>query len=761
MGRAFERWILLGLGSIVFLIVLSADVAHRNTSRLHEDSLAVARSLEVLDALSDVDGSIKDAETGYRGFLITGEPRYLEPYQAASAVIGQRCDRLTSLTSNEPEQQARVARLRAGLDRKMKEMDQAIEAFGREGFRITISSIGDAVIVTDMSGRITSLNTIAQTLTGWCEADALGRNLEEVFCIFNEETRASVDNPVTKVLKDGMIVGLANHTILIARGGSERPIDDSAAPIRDAEGEIQGVVLVFRDVTDRRRAEQDLIDAKSYAESIVDTVREPLLVLGSDLRVGSASRSFCRTFGVEPEDVEGRDFFELAEGQWEIPALRKAICKVLPAANPVEDFEVDFVSPAVGRRTLLLSAAPIDHEGRRADQILVTFQDITKRKETEVLLKRQADALKEADTRKDEFLATLAHELRNPLAPIRNSLYIMRLVGDDREAVESSRAVIERQVLHLVRLVDDLLDISRISRNRLELKRELVELAAVIASAVEASRPLAERQGVELSVSPPPESTFLDADPVRLAQVFSNLLNNACKYTERGGHVRLTTAREGGEVSIAVEDDGVGIPAEMLPRIFDMFTQVDRSLERSQGGLGIGLTLVRRLVELHGGSVEAQSDGLGHGSRFIVRLPAAVKEAPKCDLDLGAGDLSGRSGKRRILVVDDNHDSADSLARMLRVLGNEVRTAYDGAEALDLSNTFRPELAFVDIGLPGMNGYDVSRRIREQPWGRDVTLVALTGWGQEEDHRRSTEAGFDHHVVKPADFDALSRILTN
>jgi CheY-like chemotaxis protein len=306
--------------------------------------------------------------------------------------------------------------------------------------------------------------------------------------------------------------------------------------------------------------------------------------------------------------------------------------------------------------------------------------------------------------------------------------------------------------------VDDLLDLSRVSGGKLELRPKRVELAGVISAALEASRPLIESCGHELTVAVPPEPVHMDADPNRLAQVFLNLLNNSAKYTPQGGHVWLVAERQGGEAVVRVRDTGVGIAAEMLPRVFELFTQVEGSLERSHGGLGIGLSLVRRLVEMHGGTVEARSEGLGKGSEFVVRLPALARPADEQPPAPG-NDAEAAAPTRRILVVDDNRDSALSLAMMLSLMGNETRTAHDGPEGLEAAAAFRPDVLLLDIGLPKMNGYDVCRRLRDQPWGKSIVIVALTGWGQEEDRRRSREAGFDHHLVKPVDPPVLEALL--
>jgi signal transduction histidine kinase/CheY-like chemotaxis protein len=367
--------------------------------------------------------------------------------------------------------------------------------------------------------------------------------------------------------------------------------------------------------------------------------------------------------------------------------------------------------------------------------------------------------LREADRKKNEFLATLAHELRNPLAPLRNSLELLRRAGTNAAVIEQARGIMIRQLDHLVRLVDDLLDVTRISRGKIQLRKERVELAAVVRSALESVQPLIEARAHELTVTLPPEAIHLDADPTRLAQVVANLLNNAAKYTEKGGHIWVSAARQGDEAVVSVRDTGIGIAAEHLPRLFEMFSQAAPALERSQGGLGIGLSLVRGLVELHGGKVEARSGGIGLGSEFVVRLPI-MASPPRLDLVPPVhGGAPSSSRKWRILVVDDNHDTADSKAEVLSLMGHEARTAYDGLEAVQTAADFRPDVVLLDIGLPKMNGYDAARHIRQQSWGKGMILIAVTGWGQEEDRRRALEAGFDHHLTKPVDSVAIEKLL--
>ena len=367
-------------------------------------------------------------------------------------------------------------------------------------------------------------------------------------------------------------------------------------------------------------------------------------------------------------------------------------------------------------------------------------------------------ALRDADRRKDEFLATLAHELRNPLAPIRNSLHLLRVAGA-RASAERVHEMLERQVNHMVRLVDDLMEVSRISRGKIDLRREPLDLAAVLRTAVETSKPLIERGRHELRLMLPDEPLPVDGDAVRLAQVFANLLNNAAKYTDDGGRIELAARRDGDSALVTVRDSGIGIAPEQLPRLFEMFSQIDRGAARAQGGLGIGLSLVQRLVQMHGGSVQAASDGLGHGSKFMVRLPLALAgtAAAGGPQPAAAAPLQAR----RMMVVDDNRDAADSLGMLLGFLGGEVRVEHDGASALAAIDGWQPSVVLLDLGMPGMDGFEVARRIRGKSQHRALTLVALTGWGQEEDRRRTRAGGFDHHLIKPVDINVLQALLAS
>jgi PAS domain S-box-containing protein len=870
--------------------------------------------------------------------------------------------------------QAEYALQRANADLETRVRERTAELaeanaalrYEREMLRITLASIGDAVLVTDTQGRVTFLNSVAQTLTGWNE-EATGRPLEEVFRIINEQTRLPVETPVSQVMHEGKVVGLANHTILTSKDGTERPIDDSAALIREQNGPILGVVMVFRDITARRREEaerrkrvEQLADAKRQLQLVTDSMSAPVARCSRDLKYLWVSQPYAdwidrplnEIIGSPIVDVIGRKAFEQlrpyfdqvlrgevvryeeqvhfqgigprwinvvytptlnergAPDGWvavvididdrkrmeeairasedqrsaELEAmtrlhalsgrllacadLRTALDDVLNGAilttrsdfgniqlfNPeikaleivaqrnfqkdfleyfrtvkvdegsacaqamqsgeriiIEDVQLDHtyerhrgVAAAAGYRAV--QSTPLksrsgsiigmlsthfrhrhrvsDRDQRLLDLYARHAADFVERLRSEEALRKQEEALKEADRRKDEFLATLAHELRNPLAPIRNGIELLRRSDGNTGLLEQARSMMGRQLDQMVRLIDDLFDISRISQGKVQVRKEQVELAALIRSAVEAARPLIDAQGHQLTITLPPKPVYLEADPTRLAQVISNLLNNAAKYTPSpqslplgggegrvrggGGQIwlsaevasRVTSARGlSDEIVISVRDTGIGIAAEHLPRLFEMFSQVTPALERSHGGLGIGLSLVRALVELHGGKVEAFSEGLGRGSEFIVRLPVAnglAGQAPEQGTNAGTVLIARPC---RILVVDDNRDAADSLAMMLRMMGHESRTAYDGLEAVQAAATYRPDVVLLDIGLPKMNGYEAARHIRQQPWGKTMPLMALTGWGQEEDKRRALEAGFDHHLTKPVDTAALEKLL--
>lgn len=394
------------------------------------------------------------------------------------------------------------------------------------------------------------------------------------------------------------------------------------------------------------------------------------------------------------------------------------------------------------------------------DGLSIYMRDITERKQAEAERERLLAELGQANKRKDEFLAMLSHELRNPLAPISNAVEVMRRFGNDEQEVGSARDVISRQVNDLARLIDDLLDASRITSGKVRLHLEDIELSVVISRAIETTQPITQGRNQRLMVSLPSEPVWLRADPTRLAQVFSNLLNNAAKYTQEGGEIVLTAKLEGNEVEVGVRDTGIGIPKEVLPHVFDLFTQADRSLDRAQGGLGIGLTLAKRIVQMHGGIVQAFSDGPNTGSEFVVRLPVVSEPASRPNETSEPADTEAIL-PRRILVVDDNQDATETMSMLLTLSGHQVQVAVDGETALETAAEFKPEIILLDVGLPGMHGYEVAERLRSLPENKNVVIIALTGYGQEQDRRRAKEAGFDFHFVKPVDFEKLESLVNN
>ena len=614
----------------------------------------------------------------------------------------------------------------------------------REQLRVTLASIGDGVVVTDPTGRVTMLNGVAEQLTGWTEVEAAGSALDQVFHIVNEETRQGVENPVIRAVRDGVIVGLANHTVLISKDGTERPIADSAAPIRGSGGAVLGAVLVFRDVTDDRKAEIALNQALGREQSWAERLRQ---VVGASLTINAAT---TQDSIVGVIDGEARRI------------LGASRCKVVLGEQSIVEEDGGLVVELKGRTGRQLGYIHCTDKagGRFDDDDRAVLTQMAQMASIALENARLYNEIRTNDLRKDEFLATLAHELRNPLAPITNSLQVLRVAADQAQ-LSDSRAVIERQVAQLVHLVDDLLDVSRVSRGKLELRRRPVLLRDVLQAAVETSQPGLDAQRHRLGIVQPPEDVWLDGDLTRLAQVFANLLNNSAKYMEPGGTVTIEASTTATEVVVSVSDSGIGIAPEMLPHIFDLFVQADRSLERAQGGLGIGLTLVRRLVQLHNGSISVRSDGPGKGSEFLVRLPRAAPGSDEVPRPPAAAAGVAPLPAWRILVVDDNKDAVESLALLLVIGGQTVATARDGLDALAQFTAFAPDVVVLDIGLPGLNGYEVARRIRSMESGKRVILVALTGWGQDEDRRRTVEAGFDHHLVKPVDFDALKALLAS
>jgi PAS domain S-box-containing protein len=752
-----------------------------------------------------------------------------------------------------------------------------------ETLQITLASIGDAVITTDLAGRVTYLNAVAESLTGWAVRDAVGRPLDEVFRIVAEGTRQPMESRATRALRDGAVVGLANHTVLLRKQGGEVAIDDSAAPIRDEAQRVSGCVLMFRDVSAARRKAgenaDELVAARLLA-AIVESSDDAIVSKSLDGIIRSWNAAAERLFGYTAAEAVGRhislviprerlaeedhiiatlkagrriDHFETVrvrkDGQridvsLTVSPIRNDAGEVVGASKIARDigdrkraeaerqkfvtlvetstdfiamFDLQGVPLFVNRAGLeLVGLADLD-EARRtpvgsfffpedqgritneffpsvrargqgeievrfrhfqtgearwmaykvvtlpdADGRPVAFatvsQDVTERKKLADDLRTVAADLSEANRRKTEFLAMLAHELRNPLAPIGNALRVMRQGHGDGKPSAPLLDVLDRQVGQLSRLVDDLLDLSRVTRGKIVLRRQPLALAPVVEQVVETVRALYGNMNHELTVTLPAEPVFLNADPARLAQMISNLLNNAYKFTDPGGHVSLAVTRDGGDVLIRVRDNGIGIAPEQLPQLFQMFVQADTSLERTRDGLGIGLTLVQSLVEMHGGSVTARSDGLGCGSEFTLRLPA-LAAMPDAAAPPPDAEPATTPDSLDVLIVDDNLDGAETLAMLLEDAGHRPHQAHDGLEGIAAAERLRPDAVLLDIGLPKLNGFEVCRQLRAEPWGKHVTIVAMTGWGQEEDRQRSRDAGFDAHLVKPVDVDLLLKLL--
>jgi PAS domain S-box-containing protein len=490
-------------------------------------------------------------------------------------------------------------------------------------------------------------------------------------------------------------------------------------------------------------------ESEARLQALFSNAAVGIAEIGPDGRFAMVNDALCRILGEAREDLLGLPVHRVSHGE-ERADLEAVVKALFHGGNDAFVGERRFVrrDGATIWVKLAITRASTGEDGQARGAAVI--EDVTERKHAE-------EDLRQSDRRKDEFLAVLAHELRNPLAPIRNSLHILRM--GKSPGTERVVDMMERQVQHMVRLVDDLFEVSRISRGKIELKRDRADLVAILKSAVDTSRPLIEASRHELVLELPEAPLILDADVVRLCQVFANLLNNAAKYTPPGGRIRLAVEVGGGTATVRVSDNGEGIPRSMLDRVFNMFTQVNTG-SRAQGGLGIGLTLARTLVHLHGGSIDAHSDGVDRGCEFVVRLPLAEQQALA---PAPAGEPLGQDqplANQRVLVVDDNVDAADSLGMLLSFLGAEVRVVHGGREALEAMGQFRPAVVLLDLGMPHMDGLEVARRMREDPAMKGATLVALTGWGQHEDRRRTGEAGFDYHLVKPADVRTLQSILS-
>jgi PAS domain S-box-containing protein len=666
-----------------------------------------------------------------------------------------------------------------------------------------VESSDDAIVSKTLDGRIRSWNAGAMRLFGYTAEEVIGK---PITIIIPPELHEEEHRILEKLQRGERIDHF--ETTRVTRDGRRIPISLSVSPVRDSRGVVVGASKVARDISERKRAEQALRESERLLSAEADalvklnesssrlwrsrTLQEGLEVmlaavielLGADkgnvqllegrgtggvLRI-AAQRGFQPDFLEHFREVSAND--DCACGRALRSGQRIIIEDVeaeasLRAPARAADYRSVVTTPLIGgdgKPLGMLSAhfrsvhRPGERELRRLDLYTLQASDFIQRCRMEQALRHNQEALHEADRRKDEFLALLAHELRNPLAPIRYALATSRKAGRTLEQQKRAEEVIERQVAHMSRLLDDLLEVSRITHGTLELKKSRTELTVVLGAAIEAARPILDSRHHTLSLDLPKQTVRLEADPVRLAQVFSNLLINAAKYTDAGGSIELRATREESAVVVAVRDNGIGISADMMPRLFTLFSQAHTALGRSEGGLGVGLALARGLVALHGGRVEARSDGPGRGSEFIVRLPTGVPALEVSQVDVRADGPATDAGLK-ILVVDDSQDAADTCATVLELSGHEVQTAYSGRRALELARTFRPHALLLDIGLPDVNGYELARTIRAAPWGGGMVLIAVTGWGQGKDRRRALEAGFDHHLTKPIAAETLESLL--
>ena len=669
----------------------------------------------------------------------------------------------TTATGNQEPRLLVIARditEQVRLDDERKETERALHA-SRERFEKIVSQASTGVVQIDTGGRIVLANQKYCEMVGRSEAELLGMSVAEVTA---PQSRAQTHDALER-LKAGA-VGVALDKYYLHKDGSLVSATSSVNALRGPDGEFEGLVAIVLDTTEREQVQEQLRASEERYRTLFESVDQGFCIFemifdaagnAVDYRFLEMNPMFERHTGLV--DAAGRTARELLPGLddfWFETYGRVALTGI-PAR-----FENE--APAMGRWFDVYANRIGGPDSRK---VALLFSDVSARKRSEEELRRLADDLAEADRRKTEFLATLAHELRNPLAPIRNGLSVMRLGGDNPAAVGKVRDMMERQVGHMVHLIDDLLDVARISGGKLELKRQRADLRAILASAVETSLPLIEAGQHALEVDVPDQPLLMDADATRIAQVVANLLNNAAKYTPARGHIRLSVRREGRDAVVAVSDTGVGIAADALAGVFEMFSQIGRTVDRSQGGLGIGLSLVRRLVEMHGGSVVAESGGPNAGSVFTVRLPLAEvsddraaqpQDGSAPARDDGAPATDGGAGLK-VLVVDDNVDAALTLSMVLEASGYLTRVAHDGHEALEAARDFRPRVAFLDIGMPGMSGYDTARAMRAMDELEGVVLVALTGWGAESDRRRSGEAGFDHHLTKPVQLEVVEELL--
>ncbi len=610
-------------------------------------------------------------------------------------------------------------------------------------YRLVVDQIRQGAATLSAGGMILHGNQAFSQLLGHPDKDFAG-------CDFNAFLDPDYQPVLRTLMRDGLVRPAEGEVVLRHEDGSSLPLYVGVSALREGAA---GVCFIFADLSEQKGRER-LVAEEALARSILEQVTEAVMVCDTSGVIVRASRAAHQICGTNPITLRFEDAFHQA-GLCQADGQKLELQSAWQGRR-IRGLEVQLNRASGEAQDMLLSAGPLVAAGGDLLGTVLTLTDVSLLRHAETELRRRAEELQEEHRHKDEFLAMLAHELRNPLAPIRNGLNLLSLsMPADPQCMEIN-ALMARQMDHMIRLVDDLLDVSRICSGKITLQMNEVDMRAVVSQAVEAVRPLAEERKHHVAVDLGPQPLIVRGDSTRLVQVILNLVNNAAKYTDPGGSVRVQVTHDAHTVQVAVTDNGVGISCELLPRVFDLFTQAERTLDRSQGGLGLGLNLVNRLTKMHGGTVEAFSEGPGHGSTFVLTLPLMESHHHSLARTTDhAESVDAQRRTKRILVIDDNRDAANSLAMLLRVMGHQVLTAYNSTDGLAFAEHDPPEIAIVDVGLPEIDGYEVARRLRACPSTRDAMLVAHTGYGSEEDRRACRRAGFDAHLVKPAGIDSL------
>jgi PAS domain S-box-containing protein len=655
---------------------------------------------------------------------------------------------------------ARPANPRESLDMSADAAATQSLSLAEERMRSVVNHVVDGIITIEDRGTITTFNPAAERIFGYAAAEVIGQNVK---LLMPEPYHGEHDGYISNYLRTGQakIIGIGREVMGRRKDGSTFPMELAISEFR--LGNQRYFTGIVRDITERKLSEEELRRAEERMRSVVNHVIDGIITIDERGHIESFNPAAEKLFGYVRAEVVGSNVnmlmpepYHAQHDSYVSNYLQTGHAKIIGLGREV-----------VGKRkdgsTFPMELAVSEFRIGEHRYFTGIVRDITERKRLEQELRQRLEELAEADRQKNDFLAMLAHELRNPMAPMRNALHLMTMPGIDAEMAGQAQGMMERQLDQLVRLVDDLLDISRIIRGKIELHKDVFDIATAVMRAVETAQPIIEAQGHGLSIELPEQPVLVEADLIRLSQVIANLLTNAAKYTDHAGRISLTAKSEDGQAAVIIRDSGIGITREMLPRIFDLFVQGDRSLARSQGGLGIGLTLVKRLVEMHGGTVSASSAGIGKGSEFILRLPLATggQAGMRRGIPYSARPHVTDALRRRVLVVDDNVDAAESIAMILRLTGYDVRCVYDGPSVLETARGYRPDVVVLDIGLPGMSGYEVAQQLRRQPGFERIPLVAVTGYGQEEDRRRCLEAGFDIHLTKPVDPQALQAFVAS